>query len=202
MIKNIIFDLGNVLVNVEYERFRKKITEQTGDEKYDGFFKGESYRLLGYEAGSISTDEFISRCIRELELDMTHNEFAHVFNDIFSEIKPMRDLLTDLKNRNKFNLYLLSNTSPLHFEHIKENFYYVNLLDRHALSYELKALKPEREIYERAIEFLDIMPEESLFIDDLEENCRAAEETGITSICYDKKDHTKFLIHFNKIISN
>ncbi|MCX7878548.1 MAG: HAD family phosphatase [Ignavibacteria bacterium] len=202
MIKNIIFDLGNVLVNVEYEGFRKKITEQTGDEKYDSFFRGDAYRLLGYEAGRISTDEFISRCISGLGLDMTEIEFADAFNDMFSEIKPMSSLLRDLNREDRFNLYLLSNTSPLHFEYIKENFDFINLIHRHALSYELKSLKPEREIYEKTIDFLNIKPEESLFIDDLEENCIAAEEIGIKTICYDKKNHENFLIQFNKIRHN
>src|SRR5690349_7507861 len=54
MIRNIIFDLGNVLVNVEYERFQKKIYESGVDEaRYMDFFKGGNYRLLGYESGDI-----------------------------------------------------------------------------------------------------------------------------------------------------
>lgn len=201
MIRNIIFDLGNVLVNVEYERFRRKIYENNvSEERYNNFFKGAEYRILGYEAGEITTREFTEKCIKDLELEMTHDEFSHAFNDMFSEIAGMSALLRKLHKEGNFNLFLLSNTSPLHFEHIKREFGFVNLLHKFGLSYELKSLKPDKEIYERAIEHLGINPEESLFIDDLKENCNAAEQFGIKTVTYDKKNHDKFIEEFERFI--
>ena len=60
------------------------------------------------------------------------------------------------------------------------------------LERKLKALKPDADIYERTIDHLGIIPEESLFIDDLKENCEAAEKFGITAINYDKNNHKEF----------
>jgi putative hydrolase of the HAD superfamily len=193
LIRNIIFDLGNVLVNVEYERFINKLKSRgVSEETYGNFFKGGSYRLLGYESGEITTDEFITKCLNGLKLDMDRSEYADAFNDMFSEIKPMSSLVRELSAVNNYRLFLLSNTSPLHFEYIKQKYDYVNLLEKFALSYELKSLKPDDIIYERTIDHLGVIPEESIFIDDLQENCDAAQKHGIKTICYDKNDHSAF----------
>jgi HAD superfamily hydrolase (TIGR01509 family) len=203
MIRNIIFDLGNVLVNVEYARFQRKIFDCGVDEqKYNNFFRGGSYRLLGYESGEISSDEFVTRCITGLELKLKPDEFSDAFNDMFSEIKPMSEIVKKLAEEGKYNLFLLSNTSPLHFEFIKQKYEFVNLLHKFGLSYEMKALKPESVIYRKAIDHLGIKPEESLFIDDLKENCEGAEKFGIKTICYDKNNHADFEKQFDKLLSN
>ncbi len=200
MIRNIIFDLGNVLVNVEYGRFiNKLIANGVTEEAYMTFFKGGNYRLLGYESGDITTDEFITRSLAGLNLEMEQDDYANAFNDMFSEIEPMSALVRRLKAEDNYRLFLLSNTSPLHFEYIKQKYDYVNLLEKYALSYELRSLKPESEIYERAIKHLGIVPEESIFIDDLEENCEAALKFGINTICYDKDDHSMFEKKFEKL---
>lgn len=202
MIKNIIFDLGNVLVNVEYERFIKKILAAGVTEKqYTDFFKGASYRLLGYESGEISTEQFVKKCISGLSLKMSEAEFSGSFNDMFTGITEMSRLVKKLSDERKYGLFLLSNTSPLHFEYIKQNFGYVNLLHKFALSYELRSLKPDDEIYEKTISHLGIVPEESLFIDDLPENCIAANKFGIKTICYDKSNHADFRKQFDEFLN-
>jgi len=202
LIKNIIFDLGNVLVNVEYERFINRILADGVTEKqYKDFFKGANYRLLGYESGEISTKQFADKCIKGLGLKMSSNEFSYSFNDMFTEITEMSRLVKKLADEKKYGLFLLSNTSPLHFEYIKQNFGFVNLLHKFALSYELKALKPDEVIYEKTISHLGIIPEESLFIDDLPENCEAAQKSGFKTICYDKSDHNGFIKQFEKFVN-
>ncbi len=202
MIRNIIFDLGNVLVNVEYERFIEKLVNRgVSRDTYGNFFKGGSYRVLGYESGEITSEEFITKCLEGLKLDMKRSEYADAFNDMFSEIKPMSRLLRKLKEENKYRLFLLSNTSPLHFEYIKQKYEYVNLLEKFALSYELKCLKPDDIIYERTINHLGVIPEESIFIDDLQENCDAAGKHGIKTICYDKNDHSAFEKQFHMLLN-
>lgn len=202
MIKNIIFDLGNVLVDVQYERFREKIyAANVTSSTYNNFFLDGNYRLLGYEAGEIGTDEFVLRCKKGLNLDITDEDFRNAFNDMFAEISPMKETVIKLAEEGKHGLFLLSNTSPLHFDYIKKNFGFVNLLHKFGLSYELRSLKPEEIIYTRAIEHFAVSPEECLFIDDLEENCLAAEKFGIRTIVYDKHNHDDFVIKFEKFIN-
>jgi putative hydrolase of the HAD superfamily len=119
---------------------------------------------------------------------------------MFSVIEPMSSLVRKLAKENKYQLFLLSNTSPLHFEYIKQKYDHVNLLMKFALSYELNSLKPDDIIYTRTIEYLEIEPFESVFIDDLQENCDAAEKFGINTICYDKNDHGKFEREFAQVL--
>ena len=193
MIKNIIFDLGHVLVNVNYANFRNKLeTDGVKEKLYNSFFTGGNYRNIGYEAGRIDTRQFVDKCVNELGLKMSGSEFADAFNDMFAEIKPMSSLVRNLKTERKYNLYLLSNTSPLHFEYIKARYEYINLLDNFALSYKLKSLKPEPEIYLKAMDLFNSKPEECVFIDDLEENCVGAEKIGLKTIQYDLNNHPKF----------
>src|SRR4030095_909723 len=150
VVKNIIFDLGNVLVDVKYERFQEVIySNNVSKERYDSFFLDGNSRNLGYEAGRISTDEFISRCLNNLDLKMSGWEFADAFNDIFVEITPMKELVLKLAADNSCSLFLLSNTSPLHFEYIKQKFDFINSLKKFGLSYEFKCLKPEEVIFEK-----------------------------------------------------
>ncbi len=193
MIRNIIFDLGHVLVNVDYAKFRNKLEADGVEERmYNGFFMGGNYRNIGYEAGRISTTEFVEKCARELGLKMSGSAFADAFNDMFSEIKPMSALVRSLAKEGKYDLFLLSNTSPLHFEYIRENYDYINLLSDFALSYKLKALKPEPEIYIKAMDLFRTNPVECIFIDDLKENCEGARRIGIKTIQYDLNDHPGF----------
>ncbi len=131
---------------------------------------------------------------------MTRDEFIDAFNNMFSEITPMKEIVSTLWEQRKYNLFLLSNTSPLHWDYVKKNFEFVNLLDKFGLSYELKSLKPEKEIYERVIEHFEVNPEECLFIDDLPENCSSAEKFGIKTIVYNKHDHEKFIAEFENIL--
>ncbi|HEY3250940.1 MAG TPA: HAD family phosphatase [Ignavibacteria bacterium] len=201
MIKNIIFDLGNVLVDVQYERFRKVICSKNVTEKqYDDFFLNGNYRIMGYESGKINTGEFVSTCINGLNLRMSEQDFSNAFNDMFEEITPMKELVLKLSRDKSHNLFLLSNTSPLHFEHAIKRFDFINSLHSFGLSYELKSLKPEKEIYERAINQFGVNPAECLFIDDLAENCASAEKFGIKTIVYDKKNHEAFVPKFEKLI--
>lgn len=203
MVKNIIFDLGNVLLDVHYEKFREKIcSHNISKEKYESFFLDGNYRLLGYEAGLITTDEFITKCVDGLNLEMTSIEFASAFNDMFTEITPMKEMLIRLKEESKYRLFLLSNTSPLHFKYARERFGYINLIEKFGLSYELKSLKPESDIYKKAISYFDVQTGDCLFIDDLYENCAAGEKLGLRTIVYDKNNHNRFVKDFEEAINS
>ena len=81
-------------------------------------------------------------------------------------------------------IYLLSNTNALHIEHIKARYAFPGLVKGSILSHELKLRKPQREIYEAALRMSRTAPEETIFIDDLEENCAGARKAGLHAIRY------------------
>jgi putative hydrolase of the HAD superfamily len=156
---------------------------------------------MGYESGKITTDEFLALCIKGMNLKMNADEFAEAFNNMFYTIEPMQELVRSLAAQKKYRLFLLSNTSELHFDHIKKNYEFVNLLDEFGLSYKLKSLKPDEVIYRRAVELFNARPDESVFIDDIKANCEGAERIGVRTIQYDQNNHEAFVRKFEEIIN-
>jgi len=108
----------------------------------------------------------------------------------------MKKLLAKISKNGDFRLYLLSNTNAVHFNYIRREFPYVNLLHKFGLSYKLGYLKPDVRIYKQFIQRFKIKPEESLFIDDLETNCSSARDFGFNVIHY--KGYDNFIEQFNK----
>ena len=93
------------------------------------------------------------------------------------------DFLLELRRR--YTMYLLSNTNGIHWQWALEHaFNYQghrveDFFDRIFLSYEMKLVKPDEEIFRRVIAETGLTPSETLFIDDAESNCRAAQALGI-----------------------
>jgi putative hydrolase of the HAD superfamily len=84
----------------------------------------------------------------------------------------------------KLPTYLLSNTNALHIEHIRARYAFPAIVKGAILSHELKLRKPQLEIYEAALKLSGTAPEETVFIDDLEENCAGARKAGLHAIRY------------------
>lgn len=195
-IRNIIFDVGNVLVRVDYEKFENGLlSEGLSRAALKEVFSSERLKS-GFESGEITAEEFLASVICELKYKITPEQFIPHFNSMFSEIPQMKIFLTGLHREGRYTLLLLSNTNPIHFAHFKESFDYVNLFHHIALSYELKMLKPDIRIFNRVMQLYDLNPENTLFIDDLEENCAAAARTGMNVIKYRSFDG--FLEDINK----
>jgi putative hydrolase of the HAD superfamily len=196
LIKNIVFDLGNVLVRVDFERFeRLSISAGIHEKRLDSFFSIKNRRA--YESGKLTTSEFMNKAHRELGEKVSKKVLKELFRDMFDEIPEMKKFLKQLYNEKKYRLFLLSNTNPLHFNYIRVNFPYINLVDKFILSYNLGFTKPDRRIYKTVIEKYELIPGETLFIDDLEINCRTAEKFGIKTILYE--NYSSFIKQFKHI---
>ena len=198
MIKNVIFDLGNVLVKVNPGRFRENLLANGADEEvFDNALALENIIQFRFETGVMSEKEFIACCISVLNEKISPETFVDSFNSMFDEIPEMKNFLEELVESKKYKIYLLSNTNPIHFDYITGKFKYVNLIKNNLLSYRLKCIKPGIEIYEKIIKENNLVPEETIFIDDLKENCDAAEKTGIKTIQY--SDHSDFIEKFYQL---
>ena len=106
---------------------------------------------------------------------MKAEEFAYAFNDMFSEIKPMSSLVRKLSAEKN----IIYSYFPIQVRFILKTlkaYDYISLLDKYALSYKLKALKPGPEIYRKALTLFNSAADECIFIDDLKDNYEAAEE--------------------------
>ena len=176
-IKNLLIDLGGVLINLDRERCIenfKKIGFQNIEEKFcthqlDGIF-------LQQEKGLITPAEFRDG-IREMMGKMVSDkQIDAAWNSFLVDIPTYKlDLL--LKLREKYVVYLLSNTNAFPYRTFKVEDYF----EKTYLSYEMKMAKPEPEIFKAVTEDAGIDPKETFFIDDSEINCKVAQELGIST---------------------
>jgi len=198
LIKNVIFDLGNVLVKADFNKFKQRLyANGVSEEVFYNIFADSNKMQMEFESGIMSKDEFVNSCVGSFKNILSKEVFIDCFNSWFEEIPKMKDFLLELAKNQKYKLYLLSNTNPLHFEHILEKYDYVNLIDTFLLSFKLGCLKPDSYIYEKIIRENNLIPDETIFIDDLKENCEAAERLGIKTIQY--SDHSEFIEKFNQL---
>lgn len=180
--KNILLDIGGVLLNLHFNRAAEKLKSYT-DNRIDSVIEmiqgQEKFRL---DIGSISTEEFYQAIVRKLEIEITFAQFTDMWCDVFSENSAMSSLVGILDQTH--NLVLASNTDSLHFNHIIENYPFIRGIRHRALSYEMGTVKPDPEFFFRILRQFRLRPQETLLIDDSADNVLAAERVGISGIIY------------------
>ena len=182
MIKNIVFDLGNVLLSFRPAEFfiKKKYPEAIRNTILSDIFGSSEWAML--DNGDITTQEAIERIAAKSSLK--REEIALVFN-LRSELMFPLDqnvrILPGLKKRG-FKLYYLSNFPLDIFDDIKNGYFFFTHFTGGIISSEVKVSKPDIRIFRLILEKYSLLPEESLFIDDSEINVKAAESAGMTGM--------------------
>jgi epoxide hydrolase-like predicted phosphatase len=179
MIINIVFDLGNVLLSfMPSEYFDKKnYPENIKTRILNDIFHCKEWQML--DRGEITTEEVID--IIALRSSLKREEITHVFNLRTEMLFPLDNnvkLLPLLKKRG-YKLFFLSNFPLDIFEEVTSGYYFFKYFDGGVISAQAKSSKPENRIYNILIEKYSLIPEESIFIDDLEINVKAAEAAGM-----------------------
>jgi glucose-1-phosphatase len=182
MIKNIVFDLGNVLISFRPSEFldKKNYPENFKAKILSDIFGSKEWGML--DNGDITTPEVIDAIA--LKSSLKKEEIALIFNLRTELMFPLRQnvrLLPELKKLG-FRLYFLSNFPMDIFEEIKTGYSFFKYFDGGLISAEAKFSKPDNRIYEILMERYSLIPEECLYIDDLEINVRAAETTGMKGL--------------------
>lgn len=200
-IKNLIFDFGNVLVELDKialihhsEILGINIKPFIDNSYKSGFFES-------FEKGLITPKEFRNNIRNLTEKSISDIEIDNAWNSFLTSVPTNRlDLLLKLKQ--KYKIYLLSNTNSIHWEwSLKHFFTYKELLitdffDKTYLSYKLKMLKPDLEIYKTVLDDAQINARETLFIDDSPMNCKAAQNLGF--LTFEALPDTDWCELFNK----
>ncbi len=185
-IKNIIFDLGNVLLNLDFDKSIKAfnklgLKEDVIDEKQTHADK-VFYEL---SIGKVSPAEFRDRIRKLLQnSEITDAEIDHAWNALVLDVPEHRvEMLKKLQSR--FGIFLFSNTNPIHIEKLSAEFSnqyqieFSSLFDNVFYSHEIQKYKPDVTSYLKVIELAGIDPSKSLFIDDLKPNIEGAEKAGL-----------------------
>ncbi|ABV33819.1 MULTISPECIES: HAD family hydrolase [Pseudothermotoga] len=181
MLKNIVFDLGRVLVNWEpYEYMLKRFPKDVADRLNREIFEHKDWQLM--DKGVISEDQLWQKKLEELaEYAQYVLHMKEKSPQLLTPIEQNVKLLDILKEKG-FKLYVLSNFSENNFKMIYEKYDFFKLFDGMIISSYVKAVKPEREIYLKLINKYNLVPQESLFIDDKLENIQTAQEIGFKTI--------------------
>ncbi|PSL21538.1 HAD family hydrolase [Dyadobacter jiangsuensis] len=189
-IRNIIFDLGDVILNIDVPIASKSFADLSGREQHEilTIFK-ESEIFRQFETGLMDEPTFRNYVREILNFpDLSDEAIDTAWNSLLLDLPPERvELLKKLAT--KYRLFLLSNTSSIHITQVNKILEastgvekLEDLFEIVFLSYEMGLMKPDPRIYQEVLEKAGLKAEETLFLDDNADNIRSAGELGIETI--------------------
>ena len=178
----IYFDLGKVLLDFDFTEAGLAFSLLTGKDGLgiiEQMFTEELDFCNQFETGGISSADFFAFIIKRFELNVRIDELEEAYNDIFTPIDGMEPLVADLADQG-YRLGILSNTCPPHWNFCRRKYAALfSHFEVQAPSFELRAMKPFREIYQHAAKLAGVNFSDIIFIDDRAENIEAACACGI-----------------------
>ena len=181
MIKNIIFDFGDVFIDLNTKAPAEYFS------RFDIHEMDEEMKRwnMDFETGKLSSTAFIDLYMERFPR-LNPISFSTAWNSMIQYLPQKRlDWIKELAKKGQYRLFLLINTNDLHVEQVIKNmdesrFYqFKSAFEGFYLSQELKLRKPDVAIFKHIISKHDLKPQETLFIDDVAENTQAAEKLGL-----------------------
>lgn len=192
--KNIIFDLGGVILNIDYSILKDSFGKLGLENFEEHYSKAQQEKFFDlYETGLISSSEFTDRLKKHCKSGTTDQDIEEAWNSMLLDLPKKRmELLKKLKVTHR--TFLLSNTNDIHmkwiYNYLKRNFGipdFTGCFEKVYLSYLLNKRKPDTEIFELVVTENDLVPEETLFIDDSPQHLEGARKPGIQTYWLDVK---------------
>ena len=185
-IKNIIFDLGGVLINLDYNKTSlefKKLGATDFDNLYTQFKANELFENI--ETGKVSDEEFYDEISQHCRPGTTQKEMEFAWNAMLLDFR-VETLATLKQLRKRYKLFLLSNTNSIHIEAFKKIFTadtglpsLDTFFDKSYYSHLIHLRKPYEETYNFVLQDAGINAAETLFIEDSVQNIEGAKLVGI-----------------------
>lgn len=182
MIKNIIFDFGDIFINLDKEIVFREIERFGGNATLSPEIQATNN---DYEVGKISSDEFVSQ-LSKVYSKASSEDIIGVWNGMLLDFPTKRlEFIEALAKENNYRLFLLSNTNALHIEEVIRKMGEVkfnrfkNSFEQFYLSHEIHLRKPNADIFNFVLQENGLKAEETFFIDDTKENTDAAEKLDI-----------------------
>lgn len=176
--KAILCDLGGVLLTVNFGLAMERLRNESGLSKQELetriFSSGIKEK---FDLGLISSLDFYKQIITREEISFSY--FQSIWSEIFTENQELINYLSLYTK--SCRLYIASNTDPLHYAFLSNNYPWFSLFNGFGLSFRLNIAKPSPEFYIKLCREFVINYHDVLFIDDLKDNVEAAEELGIKS---------------------
>lgn len=192
-IKHIIFDLGGVLINIDYTLTERAFREAGIDNFNELFSQLQQSSLFDkLEIGAITRAEFVKVMQETAKTPVTEAQIINAWNAMLLDF-PVRRLQILQQLHLYYDLFLLSNTNEIHEEAFNEILFRAHgmpnigvFFDKVYLSHRVGLRKPMKEIFRRVLDDNGLKAEDTLFIDDSPQHIAAAKELGIQTIFLEK----------------
>jgi glucose-1-phosphatase len=190
-IKNIIFDLGGVILNIDYNRTAKAF-KQLGCDNFDELYSQQKQSGLfdEFETGKISPQAFINELLRVLPKGISAKKAIDAWNAMLIDLPKVR-LEKLLEHKQNYRTFLLSNTNAIHEEaftrliNLQHNISSFNDYFEHVyFSHQIGLRKPHKAVFDFVLEQNKLNPKETLFIDDSPQHLVGAEQLGIQTVLW------------------
>ena len=201
MIKTIFFDIGGVLIDIHPERTYQYLSDSADVEvsMVKESFPWDAHDQ--YERGIMNNEDWFITYKESLPQPccLKRSDFWNAWKLLLGEEKNTVNILEALNKQ--YSIWLLSNTNPKHIQdEIEKRYLFPSLVNGAVYSFDVGVRKPEKEIYEIAMQRANTKPQECLFIDDLLENIQAAKQIGIEGIHFrSSKQLKQDLVHLGII---
>lgn len=189
-VKNIIFDFGNILIDLDIERTWASLRHFIGDDYVQklktAYPNGDIF--IDFEIGKISEQTFLETLRSVSDHPLSIRQIKEAWNAMLLTIKPERfDML--LRLRENYKVFLLSNTNETHYNFVDGylrtvygfdiQHFSTTFFDKAYYSHEINLRKPNLDIYEFVLQDARLKAEETLFIDDISANTEGAKQVGM-----------------------
>lgn len=188
-IKNIIFDLGGVIMNIDFKQTALAFAK-LGIGNFSEYYTLQSVTPLfeNLETGTISPAEFYSEFRKLVNLSLSDSDITTAWNALLLDF-PLERIIWLKKIKQKYNIYLLSNTNEIHYNAFTNTYKkeiqdgeFDELFINAYYSHKLGLRKPSKEIFETVLQKENLTASETLFIDDSEANVKGAQSIGLQTI--------------------
>ncbi len=188
-IKNIIFDLGGIFLNLDFSKTEKAfreigVTEFTS--LYTQHHASDLFDLL--EAGKISPEEFHHAFVHETGVQLSYEQLKNAWTALLLDF-PIERLQWLQEIGKRYNIFLLSNTNKIHYDAFTASFReqmsiedFNKLFIKAYYSHEIGFRKPNPESFLYVLNEQNLKPGETLFIDDTLKNIEGAKQVGLQTI--------------------
>ena len=196
--KTLLFDFGNVLIDIDGQRAFSKLNELLIKENAQSVLEDV---MLKYETGRVSTDIFINTLLSQSHHATQALDIIEAWNSMLIGIPSYRLDMLEMLRRN-YNVYMVSNTNEMHIEWIHRHLekqhqvsdFEKRYFDGVYYSHLVKDRKPNASIFQHIMDDAFITPETTLFMDDVPEYLEAAEKLGFgTYLVKEKEEIAEFL---------
>ena len=190
----ILLDIGNVVVSVDFFRFCRAVALDPVSGVQEIFRKYCSGELKDkLETGLMSPFDYLEVIARDPQCrEISRRELRELWQDIFELQQGAVEAVKLLKENH--SVWIMSDTDPLHFTFLLNNYPLLRSVDRYYLSFEHGKMKSSAEAFEYVLESSGRGADEFILIDDKPENCASASKVGIRSLLFHNWDDTLALL--------